>query len=94
MTHLLVYCYIQSAQGSIYINGTPVDEIHEWYIANTGYVLQLALPYYEELTVRENIALAAQLKLPKEYTLHEKFERVKQVMEVMSSSTFQDCRIL
>ena len=71
-------------QGSIYINGTPVDEIREWYIANTGYVLQLALPYYEELTVRENLVLAAQLKLPKEYTLREKFERVEQVMDVVS----------
>ena len=71
-------------QGSIYVNGTPVEEIREWYIANTGYVLQLALPYYEELTVRENLTLAAQLKLSKDYTLQEKFERVEQVMEVVN----------
>ena len=71
------------SQGSIFVNGTPVEEIREWYIANTGYVLQLALPYYEELTVRENLTLAAQLKLPKNYTLREKFERVEQVMEVV-----------
>ena len=74
-------------QGFIYVNGTPVEEIREWYIANTGYVLQLALPYYEELTVRENLTLAAQLKLPKNYTLREKFERVEQVMEVVSLCT-------
>lgn len=72
-------------QGSIYVNGTPVEEISEWYIANTGYMLQLALPYYEELTVRENLTLAAQLKLPKNYTMREKFERVEQVMEVVRS---------
>ena len=70
-------------QGSIYVNGSPVDEVREWYIANTGYVLQLASPYYPELTVRENLILAAQLKLPKDYTLREKFERVEQVMEVV-----------
>ena len=71
-------------QGSIYVNGTPVEEIREWYIANTGYVLQLALPYYEELTVRENLTLAAQLKLPKNFALKEKFEVVEQVIEVVS----------
>ena len=36
-----------------------MDEIRDWYIANTGYVLQLATPYYEELTVRENVTLVA-----------------------------------
>ena len=49
------------------------------------YVLQLALPYYEEFTVSDNLVLAAQLKLPKDYTLREKFERVEQVMEVVNS---------
>ena len=52
-------------------------------MANTGYVLQLAAPYYEELTVRENLTLAAQMKLPKTFTLREKFKRVEQVMEVV-----------
>ena len=58
-------------------------EVSDWYIANIGYVLQLASPYYEELTVRENLTLAAQLKLPKNKTLREKFERVEQVMHVV-----------
>lgn len=74
-------------QGSVYVNGSPLEEIREWYISNTGYVLQLALPYYEELTVRENLVLAAQIKLPKEYSLREKFERVEQVMEVVIAYT-------
>ena len=72
-------------QGAIYVNGTPIDDIREWYVANTGYVLQLATPYYEELTVRENLTLAAQMTLSKGYTLREKFERVEQVMHVVSS---------
>lgn len=70
-------------QGEILVNGIPVDKIHDWYVANTGYVLQLAAPYYEELTVRENLTLAAQMKLPKTFTMREKFERVEQVMEVV-----------
>ncbi len=63
-----------------------MDEIRDWYVANTGYVLQLATPYYEELTVRENLTLAAQIKLPKTFTLREKFERTEQVLEVVSRS--------
>ena len=70
-------------QGTVYINGTPIDDIHEWYTANTGYVLQLATPYYEELTVRENLILSAQMKLPSSMTLREKFERVEQAMQVV-----------
>ena len=73
------------------MNGVPMDEIRDWYIANTGYVLQLASPYYEELTVRENLTLAAQIKLPSNFTAREKFERVEQVMEVVSITCTQSC---
>lgn len=62
-----------------------MEEVRDWYIANTGYVLQLATPYFEELTVRENLTLAAQIKLSKNYTQYEKFERVEQVMIVVST---------
>ena len=57
-----------------------MDEVRDWYITNTGYVLQLATPYYEELTVRENLTLAAQIRLPKTLSLEDKFERVEKVM--------------
>ena len=63
-----------------------MEEVRDWYVANTGYVLQLATPYFEELTVRENLTLASQIKLSKSYTQHEKFERVEQVMIVVRSS--------
>ena len=62
-----------------------MEDVRDWYIANTGYVLQLATPYYEELTVRENLTLSAAMKLPDMFTLREKFERVEQVMEVVSA---------
>ena len=70
-------------QGEIYVNGKSIDDIRERYITNTGYVLQLATPYYEELTVRENLTLAAQMKLPKSFSLEQKFERIEQVINVV-----------
>ncbi len=51
--------------------GISMQEIEDWYIANTGYVLQLATPYYEELTVHENLTLATQIKLHSKYTTRE-----------------------
>ena len=72
-----------SLQGTVYINGTPIDDIREWYTVNTGYVLQLATPYYEELTVRENLILAAEMKLPSSMALQDKLKRVEQVIQVV-----------
>ena len=71
-----------SLQGSIFINGHRLDDITDWYIANTGYVLQLAMPYYEELTVRENLTLDAQMRLS--FSIREIFERIEQVMNEAS----------
>ncbi len=72
---------IKPQEGSIYVNGTTFNKLHSWYIARTGYVLQLATPYYHTLTVRENITLAAQMRLPKTLSLQEKLERVEQILE-------------
>ena len=44
--------------------------------------MQLAVPYYEELTVRENLTLAAWVKL--HVSTRERFKRVEQVMAVVS----------
>ena len=41
----------------IYIDGHELHEIHEHYRSHSAYVLQLERPYYEELTVRENLTL-------------------------------------
>ena len=68
-------------QGQIFINGVPIEENQNWYVSNTGYVIQLARPYYDELTVRENLTLAAWIRLPA--TAREKFQRVEQVMDVV-----------
>ena len=71
-------------QGEIYVNGIKLDDIRDWYVNNSGYVLQLAMPYYEELTVRENLTLAAQMRLSSSFTLFQKFERIEQVMYEVS----------
>ena len=61
-----------------------MEDIKDWYIANSGYVLQLAMPYYEELTVRENLTLAAQMRLS--FSMREKFERIEQVMNEVTTA--------
>ena len=72
---------VSLSQGQIYINGIPVEENQNWYTSNTGYVIQLARPYYEELTVRENLTLAAWIRLT--ISTREKFQRVEQVLDVV-----------
>ena len=69
----------------MFVNGLPFEENQNWYFSNMGYVLQLAVPYYEELTVRENLTLAAWVKL--HISSREKFQRVEQVMEVVRPLT-------
>lgn len=56
-----------------------------WFIENTGYVLQLATPFYEELTVRENLLFAVNMQLPKTASWNQKLERVEQVIREVSN---------
>ena len=65
----------------MFVNGFPMEENRNWYISNTGYVQQLAAPYYEELTVRENLTLAAWVRL--HISNRDKFQRVEHVMQVV-----------
>ena len=72
--------FMQS-QGQVYINGIALNaDIQDWYARKTGYVLQLAVPYDEELTVRQNLFFAAHMRLPKSMSHVEKFERVEQIL--------------
>ena len=54
--------------------------VQDWYSRKIGYVLQLAVPYYEELTVRQNIFFALQMRLSKSMSHSRKFERVEQIL--------------
>ena len=67
-------------KGSVFVNGFNVQSIRSWFVANTGYVLQQAQPFYEELTVRENLTFSAFMRLPSSMTLHHKLERVEEVL--------------
>lgn len=76
----------------MFINGVPrsLGNVHKWFARKIGYVLQLAVPYYEELTVRQNLFFAAHMRLPKSMSNAQKFERVEQILaEVFHSCYFQ-----
>ena len=64
----------------MYINGVGLGQVQDWYARKIGYVLQLAVPYYEELTVRQNLLFAAHMRLPKSMSHITKFERVEQIL--------------
>ena len=68
----------------MYINGVSLDRVQDWYARKVGYVLQLAVPYYEELTVRQNLFFAAHMRLPKKMSHERKFERVEQILAEVS----------
>ena len=64
----------------------------QWFIENTGYVLQLAAPFYEELTVRENLLFAVNMQLPKSANWNQKLERVEQVIREVSQYFAIHCK--
>ena len=68
----------------MYINGVSLGRVQDWFARKVGYVLQLAVPYYEELTVRQNLFFAAHMRLPKETSASEKYERVEQIIAEVS----------
>lgn len=70
----------------MYINGVGLGQVQDWYARKIGYVLQLAVPYYEELTVRQNLFFAAHMRLPKKTSAAKKYERVEQIIAEVSYS--------
>ena len=72
----------------MFVNGVSLDRVQDWYAHKVGYVLQLAVPYYEELTVRQNLFFAAHMRLPKKMSFRRKFERVEQILAEVCQSIF------
>jgi ABC-type multidrug transport system ATPase subunit len=68
-------------EGDVLINGFPLNLVRSDFVDNTGYLMQLVAPYYEELTVRENLTLAAQLRLPSHMKYKERFNRIENVIK-------------
>ena len=56
----------------------------EWFRNNSAYVRQLTIPYYTELTVRQNLLLAANMQVPPRTPTELLFERVEQVISEVS----------
>jgi len=75
-----IYIILSHHQANIFINGLPAEETREWFIKNSGYVLQLATPYHEELTVRQNLTYSAMMRLPMKMKMQDKMWRVEQVL--------------
>ena len=57
-------------------------------MGNTGYVRQLATYYYNELTVRENLLFSMNMQAMRGMSLHQKLERVEQVIREVSTQCF------
>ena len=55
--------------------------------------MQLTFPFYEELTVRENLTLAAQLRLPKSLSLTQIFDRVEKILHVVQLHEKADVKV-
>lgn len=53
-------------------------------------MLQLAVPYYEELTVRQNLLLAALMRLPKSMSPEMRFERVERIIQQIGLTIVED----
>jgi ABC-type multidrug transport system ATPase subunit len=74
----------------VLINGIPFEHLRKWYVKHSGYVLQLAVPYYEELTVRQNLLLAALMRLPKSMSPEMRFERVERIIQQIGLTIVED----
>ena len=74
-------------QSGIFVGHQSIDEnshTREWYIENTAYVLQLATPYYEELTVLENLRFSAVLKVSGREHVFERPEYIDDILKLVS----------
>ena len=67
-------------QGDVFVQGIPLALMKNWFKRNSAYVRQLTCPYYEELTVRENILLSANMQMPPDTKVVQVLERVEQVI--------------
>eukprot|EP00731_Ephydatia_muelleri_P037803 Em0567g1a len=54
------------------------DSVKNWFVLNSGYVRQLAVSFYSELTVRQNLLLAMTMQSQKGQSTFQILERVEQ----------------
>ena len=71
----------------MFVNGVPLETLKNWFVLNSGYVRQLAISFYSELTVRQNLLLAMTMQSQKGQSTFHILEHVEQViLEVRASS--------
>ena len=83
-------------EGKCYINGrlrTPNSATSRFFKARSGYLLQLAEVFYAQLTVRENLAYAAMMRLPPKQSLLEKMARADAVIHELDMGIVADVRV-
>eukprot|EP00117_Sycon_ciliatum_P015504 scpid9150/ scgid15316/ ABC transporter G family member 19; White-brown complex homolog protein 19 len=82
-------------EGNIFAGGKSLrhSSVLKSYIADAGYVRQLATPYYEELTVRENLVLASFQRLPSDETITYRVMRVEGIISLIGLDNFADTAV-
>lgn len=81
--------------GHIYVNGNDrnTPKASAYFDAHCGYMLQLAEAFAPALTVRENLAYAAMLRLPASLSFEEKMERAEQVAAELNMTELLDVTV-
>ena len=71
----------------MFINGVPLKSVKDWFVLNAGYVRQLAVSFYSELTVRQNLLLSMTMQSQKGQSTYQILERVEQVIQEVTASS-------
>ena len=83
-TRFVILNSFPDLQGEVFVNGVLLDSVKNWFVLNSGYVRQLAVSFYSELTVRQNLLLAMTMQSQKGQSTFQILERVEQVIQEAS----------
>ena len=76
-------------QGEILWNGRVLRGSDNQYRESCGLLQQLSTPYYDNLTVHENLFFCALMRMGRSTTLEDKLERVQAVLSDVSLNTLK-----
>ena len=68
------------------VNGRPLSSNDTTYRRQSGMLQQLSTPYFDALTVEENLFFSALMRMDKDKTIEDKLERVQQVLVDVSGN--------
>ena len=82
------------SSGEVFVNGKRrTAAVRRQFQCRSGYMLQLARAFSSELTVRENLAYAALLRLPASMSLEGRMGRVDNVIDELDLNAIADVRV-